>query len=109
MLNPLLLLAGAGVGLLSTALPYSLEMEALRRLPSRVFSILLSLSPAIASLMGFLILHENLTWRDLLAIVLISAASVGVILFQRDTTPSPHVIEATEVPTLATPEIVEVE
>ena len=82
MLQPLLLLAGAGVGLLSTALPYSLEMEALRRLPSRVFSILLSLSPAIASLMGFLLLHERLSWLDLIAIALISVASVGVILFQ---------------------------
>jgi inner membrane transporter RhtA len=87
MLHPLLLLAGAGVGLLSTALPYSLEMEALRRLPSRVFSILLSLSPAIAALMGFLILHEHLNWRDLVAIVLISAASIGVLLFQKGNLP----------------------
>ena len=84
MLHPLLLLAGAGVGLLSTALPYSLEMEALRHLPSRVFSVLLSLSPAIASLMGFLILRESLSWRDVMAIALISAASVGVVLFQKD-------------------------
>jgi inner membrane transporter RhtA len=88
MLQPLLLLAGAGVGLLSTALPYSLEMEALRHLPSRVFSVLLSLSPAIASLMGFLILHEQLTWRDLMAIALISVASVGVILFQKESNPA---------------------
>ncbi|HEX7737963.1 MAG TPA: EamA family transporter [Ktedonobacteraceae bacterium] len=84
LLNPLLLLAGAGVGVLSTALPYSLEIEALRHLPSRVFSILLSLSPALASLMGFLLLHEHLNWQDLLAIVLISAASAGVILFQKE-------------------------
>lgn len=84
LLNPLLLLAGAGVGVLSTALPYSLEMEALRHLPSRVFSILLSLSPAIASLMGFLLLHEHLNWQDVIAIVLISAASAGVILFQKE-------------------------
>lgn len=84
LLNPLWLLAGAGVGVLSTALPYSLEMEALRHLPSRVFSILLSLSPAIAALMGFLLLHEHLSWRDLVAIALISVASVGVILFQKE-------------------------
>jgi len=86
LLNPLLLLAGAGVGILSTALPYSLEMEALRRLPSRVFSVLLSLSPANASLMGFLLLHEHLSWQDLTAIALISAASVGVILCQQEKT-----------------------
>lgn len=90
MLQPLLLLAGGGVGLLSTALPYSLEMEALRRLPSRVFSVLLSLSPAIAALMGFLLLHEELSWQDLLAIALISAASVGVILFQKEPAPASH-------------------
>lgn len=93
MLHPLLLLAGAGVGLLSTALPYSLEMEALRRLPSRVFSVLLSLSPAIASLMGFLILHEHLNWRDLIAIALISAASIGVILFQKSSASVSHASE----------------
>lgn len=109
MLQPLLLLAGAGVGLLSTALPYSLEMEALRRLPSRVFSILLSLSPAIAALMGFLILHEHLNWRDLIAIILISAASVGVILFQKNNAPAPHQPEEENVAMLPKPEMVEVE
>ncbi|HVU66866.1 MAG TPA: EamA family transporter [Ktedonobacteraceae bacterium] len=88
LLQPLLVLAGAGVGLLSTALPYSLEMEALRRLPSRVFSVLLSLSPAIASLMGFIILHEHLSWRDVAAIALISLASVGVIVFQKTSGPT---------------------
>lgn len=96
MLQPLLLLAGAGVGLLSTALPYSLEMEALRHLPSRVFSVLLSLSPAIASLMGFLLLHEQLSWLNLVAIALISAASVGVILFQKDKGPATQPVSQTE-------------
>jgi inner membrane transporter RhtA len=83
LLNPPLLLIGVGVGLLSTALPYSLEMEALRHLPSRVFSILLSLEPAIASLAGLIILHEQLSWRDMLAVILICLASIGVIAFQR--------------------------
>lgn len=82
LLNPLLLLAGAGVGLLSTAIPYSLEIEALRHLPTRVFSILLSLEPAVAALVGLIFLHEQLTWRMLLAVVLVSMASIGVLAFQ---------------------------
>ncbi|HET7639973.1 MAG TPA: EamA family transporter, partial [Ktedonobacteraceae bacterium] len=80
----LLLLAGAGVGLLSTALPYSLEMEALRHLPSRVFSVLLSLEPVIAALAGLIVLHERLTWQAVIAIILISAASLGVIFSQKE-------------------------
>jgi inner membrane transporter RhtA len=84
LLHPLLLVAGAGVGLLSSALPYSLEMEALRRLPSRVFSVLLSLEPAIAALVGFIVLREQLTWRAMVAIALISVASIGVVFFQKE-------------------------
>ena len=83
LLNPPLLLVGAGVGLLSTALPYSLEMEALRHLPSRIFSILLSLEPAIAALAGLIILHEHLSWRGIIAVALICIASLGVIIFQK--------------------------
>jgi inner membrane transporter RhtA len=87
LLNPPILLIGAGVGLLSTALPYSLEMEALRHLPSRVFSVLLSLEPAIAALAGLILLHERLSWRDTIAVALICIASMGVIAFQKEETP----------------------
>jgi inner membrane transporter RhtA len=82
LLNPWLLLLGFGVSFLCTALPYSLEMEALRHVSTRIFSILLSLEPAIAALSGWLLLHEQLTWLAILALILISVASFGVMLFQ---------------------------
>jgi inner membrane transporter RhtA len=71
------LAVGAVVGLLSSAIPYSLEIEALRRMPARVFGILLSLDPAIAALMGFVILGQDLGPREIGGIGLVVAASVG--------------------------------
>ena len=78
---PVLILTGIVVALTSSALPYSLEMEALRRMPARVFGVLMSLEPAVAALAGFLMLHEHLGPRALAALVLISAASAGVTAF----------------------------
>jgi inner membrane transporter RhtA len=75
--DPLLLGAGVGVGLLSSALPWSLELEALRRLPTHVFGVVLSLEPAIAALAGFVLLHEHLTTRAWFAIALVVLASAG--------------------------------
>jgi len=69
--------AGVGVGLLSSALPWSLELEALRRLPSHVFSVVLSLEPAVAALAGFVFLHEHLHARSWVAIALVVLASAG--------------------------------
>jgi inner membrane transporter RhtA len=69
--------AGVGVGLLSSALPWSLELEALRRLPAEVFSVVLSLEPAVAALAGFVFLHEHLRVRAWFAIALVSIASAG--------------------------------
>jgi inner membrane transporter RhtA len=77
LLDPGLLAAGAGVAMLSSAIPYTLELEALRRLPARVFGILLSIEPAMAALAGFLILGEGLRLRDGVAIALVAAASAG--------------------------------
>lgn len=65
------------VALLSSALPYSLEMEAMKRLSSRAFSILLSAAPAIAALAGFVVLGERLTWLQWAAMLCIMAASAG--------------------------------
>jgi len=69
--------AAVGVGLLSSALPWSLELEALRRLPPHVFSIVLSLEPALAALAGFVFLHEHLHARAWVAIALVILASAG--------------------------------
>ena len=79
LLVPWILLAGAGVGILSSAIPYALEMEALRRLPTAVFGVLMSLEPAVAALAGFLLLGEDLVARELVAIGLVVAASAGAL------------------------------
>ena len=81
---PVLAMAGA-VGLLSSAIPYSLELEALRRLPSGVFGVLMSLEPAMAALAGFVVLGEDLAARELAAIVLVVTASAGAALGARVT------------------------
>lgn len=78
--DPQMLGAAAGVGLLSSALPWSLELEALRRLPTNVFGVVLALEPVIAALMGRLFLHEHLGVRSWLAIALVVTASVGAAL-----------------------------
>lgn len=75
--DPQLVGAGVGVGLLSSALPWSLELEALRRLPTHVFGVVLSLEPAVAALAGFVLLHEHLRLRAWLAIALVVLASAG--------------------------------
>jgi inner membrane transporter RhtA len=69
--------AAVGVGLLSSALPWSMELEALRRLPPAVFSVVLSLEPAVAALAGFVFLHEHLRPRAWIAIGMVVLASAG--------------------------------
>lgn len=68
---------GLLVGLLSTAIPYSLELEALRRIETHVFGVLMSLEPAAAALAGLVVLGQHLGPREVLGIVLVMAASVG--------------------------------
>lgn len=70
---------GAAVALLSSAVPYSLEMAALRRVPAATFSMLLSLMPAIAALAGFAVLGQRLGGWQLLGIVLVVLASAGAV------------------------------
>ncbi|MEA2291313.1 MAG: inner rane transporter RhtA [Solirubrobacteraceae bacterium] len=77
LLRPELLAAGAAVAIASSVIPYSFELEALRRLPARVFGILMSLEPAVAALAGLVVLDQALSPRDWLAIALVVAASAG--------------------------------
>ena len=78
--QPGILLLGAAVAVLSSTIPYTLELIALRRLPPATFSILMSLSPAIATTAGFLILGQKFTAVAFVAIGLVIAASIGAVL-----------------------------
>lgn len=73
-------LAGLALGLLVPLLPYVLEFWSLRRLPTRVFGVLMSLEPGIGALLGLVILGQSLAATGVLAIVLIGGASLGVTL-----------------------------
>ncbi len=77
LLNPRLLLLGAGVALLSSVVPYSLEMAALRRISPSAFGVFMSLEPAIAALVGWLVLREALELRAIIALVLVTTAAIG--------------------------------
>ncbi|MFF7288201.1 EamA family transporter [Streptomyces griseorubiginosus] len=82
LLDPVTVGLGAGVAVLSSVLPYTLELLALRRLPASTFAILMSLEPGIAALAGFLILDQALSALQALAIALVIAASMGAVRTQ---------------------------
>ena len=77
LLSPQVLVIGVAVGLLSSVIPYSLELTALRRITPRLFGILMSLEPAAAALAAVIVLREWLTFTQWLALVCVVAASVG--------------------------------
>ncbi|MEV7543562.1 EamA family transporter [Streptomyces sp. NPDC089915] len=83
LLVPSTLALGLGVAVLSSVLPYTLELLALRRLPAPTFAILMSLEPAIAATAGFLVLHQAMSALDAVAIALVIAASMGAVRAQR--------------------------
>jgi inner membrane transporter RhtA len=83
LLSPGMLAAGALVALACSVVPYSLEMEALRRLPEGVFGVMMSLEPGLAAMSGYLILDQDLKTVDFVAIVLVIAASAGAALTTR--------------------------
>jgi len=77
LLRPGILAAGLAIGLLSSVIPYSLELEALRRVPARVFGIWMSLEPAVAALVGLVMLGETLAVTEWAAIVCVMIACAG--------------------------------
>lgn len=87
-LNLSVLAIGLGLGLLSSAIPYALELEALRRLPNAVFGVLMSLEPAVAALIGFLVLSQDLAATEVVAIGLVVTASAGAL--RSAATPAPR-------------------
>ncbi|MDL9977811.1 EamA family transporter [Microbacterium sp. ASV49] len=70
---------GAAVAVLSSTIPYALELMALRRMPASVFAILMAASPATATLAGFVLLGQAMTWVELVGIALVIAASIGAV------------------------------
>jgi inner membrane transporter RhtA len=77
LLRPGIVAAGAGIGLLSSIIPYSLELETLRRIPARVFGIWMSAEPAIAALVGLVLLGQSLSVREWAAIGCVMVACAG--------------------------------
>jgi inner membrane transporter RhtA len=91
--TPSLLIGGAAVALLSSVICYGLELSALRRMPTRVFGILMSLEPGAAAIAGLLVLSQRLGVREVVALVAVSLASVGVTLGRREGQLPPQPLE----------------
>jgi len=82
-LTPTIFVKGLGVAILSSALPFSLEMMALKKLPAKTFSILMSLEPAFAALSGLVFLAEELSFLQWISIACVIAASIGTTVFNK--------------------------
>ncbi|HEX6460012.1 MAG TPA: EamA family transporter [Thermoleophilaceae bacterium] len=87
LLHPDLLAVALGVALLSSVVPYSLELEALRRIRPHVFGVLMSLEPAVAAIAGFVVIGQDLSTVDVLAILLVVTASAGATVGARAPAP----------------------
>jgi inner membrane transporter RhtA len=87
--QPGVLAIGLVVAVLSSLVPYGFELAALRRIPTRVFGVLMSMEPAAAALAGLIVLGQSLDAREATALVLVSLASAGVTIGRTDTDPPP--------------------
>jgi inner membrane transporter RhtA len=83
LLRPGVLATGAAIGLLSSIIPYSLELETLRRVPAKVFGIWMSVEPAVAALVGLVMLSQSLSLAEWAAIGCVTVASAGAALSAR--------------------------
>jgi len=90
LLRPEVLLLGAAVALLSSTIPYGLELLALRHLHPSTFAILMALAPATASLAGLALLGQSFTWLGAAAVTLVIAASIGAVWSARSREPAPE-------------------
>lgn len=93
-MNPKMLAMGLAIALLSSAIPYVLEINALKQIPAKTFSILMSLEPAVAAICGLLFLNEQLSLLEWLAVVLVITASGGSTLTKSDKTKEASAITA---------------
>jgi inner membrane transporter RhtA len=91
--QPRILLIGCGVALFSSIIPYICELAALRRMPTRVFGVLMSLEPGAAAFAGLIVLDQALAAREIVALVLVSVASVGITLGRRGDQAAPQPLE----------------
>lgn len=90
LFSPPIIMTGLGLAILSCVIPYGFEMAALKHIPTKTFSLMMSLEPAVAALFGFILLHEALSLTQTIAIGLVALAAAGSSL----TTKSPAPIEA---------------
>jgi inner membrane transporter RhtA len=88
LLRPDILATGTAVAMLSSALPYTLELLALRRMPTTTFAVLMGLGPAVAAVAGYVVLHQRLTPVEGLAITLVIAANIGAVRTSPRQTPA---------------------
>jgi inner membrane transporter RhtA len=91
--QPHVLLIGGAVAVLSSIVPYGCELAALRRMPTRVFGVLMSLEPAAAAIAGLIVLDQALNGREFTALVMVSVASIGITLGRRGDQPAPQPLE----------------
>ena len=91
LLQPGVLLAGIGLALLMPLIPYALELVSLRRLPTALFGVIMSLEPAIAALLGFLVLSQSLEVTGIVAIAMVVVASAGASLSAREPDEEPAI------------------
>jgi len=92
--EPSVLVAGLALAALSSAIPYTLELLAMRRVPSSTYGVLMSLEPAVAAVVGFVFVGQVLAGLDLVAIAMVAVASAGASLTARRLVVAPGELEA---------------